>query len=368
MNILRIINSFFTFLSLIILYHGVTGCKVFTATRNTDSHLKTDHGKYYPKITDLPGYFAWFRADRSLCSATYIGYGFFITAAHCFIGNSNNQLKFAYIEYIAQSLRGQKIRNTLGAKDFIGVAIHNQFKRIQKENFFDPSNDIAIFKLRIPDNLPVYAKAELPLSNEFSSDRLKGKIWIYGTGINRNVYGSREGFFGGYTHVQKGTTILMNTIHKMTFNFSRLFNQEKRDSFDDSVFYGTNNKDNLSPEAILGVCSGDSGGPVIKKVAQHNVLVGVVSGGVPALIEKPKILAEGNTRSCDSVAIMLNLHSHIGFIDTHMQALNLKDQRQPSDGHQPRARPTESHQKKQTLPDNPPTNSDELFSEDEAFF
>jgi secreted trypsin-like serine protease len=181
------------------------------------------------------------------CGASYIGKNFFLTAAHCL---KQRDPKMTIIRMGSNNL--SNLSDIFRIKK---VYIHPKFNR---ENL---KHDIAIIETTsVPDSIK-YPPIRLPCNHLVNICYIVGssvKVIGYGKADKK---GEKE-----YVEDMKEVDLKIKTIHETKYN-SKLVCSD--------VFLAGDERDGV----ILDSCTGDSGGPCMKKIKDYWVLVGIVSWG-----------------------------------------------------------------------------------------
>jgi secreted trypsin-like serine protease len=181
------------------------------------------------------------------CGASYIGKNFFITAAHCL---KQRDPKMTIIR-----MGSNNLNNLLDIFRIKQIYIHPKFNR---ENL---KHDIAIIETTsTPDSIK-YQPIRLPCNH------LVNICYIIGSSVKVIGYGKADKKGEKeYVENMKEVDLKIKTIHDTKYNSKLLCSD---------VFLAGDERDGI----ILDSCTGDSGGPCMKKIKDYWVLVGIVSWG-----------------------------------------------------------------------------------------
>lgn len=181
------------------------------------------------------------------CGASYIGKNFFITAAHCL---KQRDPKMTIIRMGSNNLTN--LQDIFRIKQ---IYIHPKFNR---ENL---KNDIAVIEtITQPDNIK-YTPVRLPCNH------LINICYTVGSTVRVIGYGKED---------KKGNKQYVDNLKEVDLKVKTLNDTKYTSSLICSdVFLAGDEKDGV----ILDSCTGDSGGPCMKKIKDNWVLVGIVSWG-----------------------------------------------------------------------------------------
>lgn len=229
-----------------------------------------------------------------LCTGTLIEQDIIVTAAHCFMDPTIRQILISFVT----DIKAVNKDNTLDASD---VLINGDYHSVDAEKGFaegDPSNDIAIIKLRTPAPSD-YKPAKLP-SADFALT-VKNKLILSGYGANVPVL--NELVTDPVSGVERIVAIKMKDSGTGTL----------RTVTDVTITKVTaDNKEIVITEAkgTRGACHGDSGGPAYVKQSDGSlILIGVTSRGTSEL---------GN---CNESGVFTNMVGHLDWIKTTIAEL-----------------------------------------------
>jgi len=184
---------------------------------------------------------------RFKCGASYIGKNFFITAAHCI---KNRDPRMTIIR-----MGSNNLNNLKDIYRITNIYIHPKY------NSTNLKNDIAIIEVdKTPDNL-IYTPIRLPCNHLINI--------CYNIGSNIKVIGFGKEYENGkkeYLENLKEVDLKIKSIHDTKYNNSIISSD---------VFLAGDEKNGI----IMDACTGDSGGPCMKKIRDNWVLVGIVSWG-----------------------------------------------------------------------------------------
>jgi secreted trypsin-like serine protease len=181
------------------------------------------------------------------CGASYIGKNFFLTAAHCIKQKdprmtiikmgSNNLLNMPDIFFIKQ------------------IYIHPKFNR---QNL---KNDIAIIETTTEPDSIKYSPVRLPCNHLVNICYIIGSL-VKVIGFGKSDNKSELEYLENLKDVDLKIKIINDTKYSKKFICA-------------DVFLAGDEKDGV----VLDSCTGDSGGPCIKKIRDHWILIGIVSWG-----------------------------------------------------------------------------------------
>lgn len=214
-------------------------CKKIIGGNITGDELK------YPFMATI-----WYLDEEQFsfkCGASYIGKNFFITAAHCL---KQRDPKMTIIR-----MGGNNLNNLPNIFRIKQIYIHPKFNR---ENL---KNDIAIIETTVEPDSIKYPPIRLPCNHLINICYIIGSsVKVVGYG-KADKTGKKE-----YVEDMKEVDLKIKTIHDTKYNSNLVCSD---------VFLAGDERDGI----ILDSCTGDSGGPCMKKIKDHWVLVGIVSWG-----------------------------------------------------------------------------------------
>jgi secreted trypsin-like serine protease len=181
------------------------------------------------------------------CGASYIGKNYFITAAHC--------LKYRDPRIITIRMGSNNLSNLSDIFIIKHLYIHPKFNR---DNL---KNDIAIIETTTEPDSIKYPPIRLPCNH------LLNICYIIGSHVKVIGFGKAD---------KKGDKEYVEDLKEIDLKIKMLNDTKYSKRFICSdVFLAGDEKDGI----VLDSCTGDSGGPCMKKIKDHWVLVGIVSWG-----------------------------------------------------------------------------------------
>ena len=280
----------------------------------------------------------------SLCSGAHIGGGYILTAAHCiadyFAGCVSREGEFGLHILVKDPNSSQQVKKKLIVfSEVKNVALHQGFFDVivatSNHTYKTDASMHDIALMRVDPSLQFAGQVSLPTDQQYSPESITSEVWLYGAGIfyafsknDRRKYSSARTFFGGTAIIDHAPLVsyqlpsdynkrLEEELSKTTMSspdFNRILTalaqmHSVADSAnkcivksasiplwyaDDAEYYITRQKSKLfenvvrvqAPEIrsstdVVGVCGGDSGGPVIQYSERDNtpILVGLISRG-----------------------------------------------------------------------------------------
>ena len=169
--------------AVMILWSGFVSCQPSAKKVGLSvSETKTYGGREH-QFTELPGFFVEFvkllespgseePPQSPYCSGVYVGDGYILTAAHC-MRKDGGRRGFNII-----TQEGKK--KLIPFEDVESLVYHSGFVATEHNRNKKGLYDIAL--LKVSPTLGFADQAHLPTSEEYSSEKLEGEVWVYGIG------------------------------------------------------------------------------------------------------------------------------------------------------------------------------------------